>query len=194
METWRFPRIQRFSLTGVVTELEIESGPHPKVIFVQAHEETYRVKLAKPARKSLEHSLNVGDRINLEGEREYHRDNGQFRYKAYALNILESASSPASNLDTSLDTSSRPKASTVKQGKILVCQKSSCCQRGGKAVWQRLNELIQENGLEAQISLKATGCMGECKHGPALVIMPGKNRFTHVTPAQVPQLLAGLQP
>ncbi len=183
------PRIQRFSLTGRVTDLETADGPYPKVIFVSAQTETYRIKLSKLARKSLRQAPGLGDILRIEGEREYQREKARFRYKADLVQIL-SKHLPD---EPSLLPSPRNISSPVQLGKILICQKSNCCRRGGQAVWEHFEQLIQAQGLEEQILLKATGCLGECKRGPALVILPGKSRHTQVTPGQVPQLLASCQ-
>lgn len=48
---------------------------------------------------------------------------------------------------------------------IEVCVGSSCHLRGAYAVIKELQKSIAENGLEAQVELKACFCMGNCKDG-----------------------------
>ncbi|MDS3861185.1 (2Fe-2S) ferredoxin domain-containing protein [Thermosynechococcaceae cyanobacterium BACA0444] len=186
MATTKFPRIQPFSLTGVVTAFDEEKGPYPKVIYLKHNEEIYRIKLTKLARKSLQQPPGLEAIIQVSGEREYKPENNQFRYKAHDCQIV--AQPPEKIL--SLETGVSGEKGVSQPRKILICQKSNCCRRGGTVIWDELTQEIAAQGLEGQITLKAVGCIGECKRGPALVVMPSKSRFTHVTPSQVPQLLA----
>ncbi|MGA7936768.1 MAG: (2Fe-2S) ferredoxin domain-containing protein, partial [Kovacikia sp.] len=41
-----------------------------------------------------------------------------------------------------------------------------------------------------QVTIRGTGCMKDCKAGPNLVVMPGKCRYSRVTPQEIPELLA----
>lgn len=188
MATTKFPRIQPFSLTGVVTAIDEEKGPYPKAIYLIHNEEIFRIKLTKLARQSLEHLPGLADIVQVCGEREYKPDKDQFRYRAYTCHIL--AQSPQKS--PSSKAMIRPEKGVTQAGKILVCQKSNCCRRGGTLIWAELSQEIASQGLEGQITLKAVGCIGECNRGPALVVMPSKSRFTRVTPSQIPQIVAGL--
>ncbi|BDI17312.1 hypothetical protein ANSO36C_31140 [Nostoc cf. commune SO-36] len=71
---------------------------------------------------------------------------------------------------------------------ILVCQKSDCMKRGGKALCQALEAALSDRGLEDQVTIKGTGCMKNCKAGPNLV-MPDKTRHSRIQAAQVPALM-----
>ena len=61
----------------------------------------------------------------------------------------------------------------------MVCQKSDCMKRGGKAVCQALEAALSDRGLEDQVTIKGTGCMKNCKAGPNLV-MPDKTRYSRI--------------
>lgn len=178
------PRIQKFSLTGVITDLADDDGPYPKVIYLKTNDQIYPIKLTKLARKSLAQSPGLDMIVQVSGEREYKPDKDQFRYKAYECQVLAQPPLAAIKSEASLGQGAN------RAGKILVCQKSNCCRRGGKLVWDQLSQEIAAQGLEKQITLKAVGCIGECKQGPALVVMPSKSRFTQVKPSQIPQLIA----
>ncbi len=73
--------------------------------------------------------------------------------------------------------------------KIKVCQKSSCCKRGGDRVWQALADRLQAHDMADQVQLERTGCLGKCKQGPALMVLPEKHKYTAVRPHQVSKLL-----
>ncbi len=94
----------------------------------------------------------------------------------FDLEFFDSTTSENSTIlenNTALEngTTSEPK------GKILLCQKSSCWKRGGKAIYVKITEELQEQGLESSVTVKKTGCMGRCKSAPNLVVLPGKNRY-----------------
>lgn len=71
---------------------------------------------------------------------------------------------------------------------ILVCQKSDCMKRGGKAVCQALEAALSNRGLEDQVTIKGTGCMKKCKAGPNIV-MPDKTRYSRIPSTQVPAIM-----
>jgi NADH:ubiquinone oxidoreductase subunit E len=80
------------------------------------------------------------------------------------------------------------KTKPAKIQTILVCQKSDCMNRGGKALCQALESELINNGLEDSVTIKGTGCMKNCKAGPNLV-MPDKTRYSKIQATQVPALI-----
>ncbi|NEP36436.1 (2Fe-2S) ferredoxin domain-containing protein, partial [Moorena sp. SIO3B2] len=76
-----------------------------------------------------------------------------------------------------------------RKASILVCQKSSCRKRGGQAVCNAIASSLKDHGLEDQVKIKETGCLKQCKHGPNLVMMPDKARYSEVAPQQIPTLI-----
>lgn len=71
---------------------------------------------------------------------------------------------------------------------ILVCQKSDCCKRGANRLMQALQAELDDRGLTDHVKIRGTGCMKQCKSGPALV-MPDKSRYTRIRPEQVAGLI-----
>lgn len=53
---------------------------------------------------------------------------------------------------------------------ITVCVGSSCHLKGSNRVIERLEKLIEENGLENRVVLKASFCMGNCTKGVSATI------------------------
>ncbi|MGK7948745.1 MAG: (2Fe-2S) ferredoxin domain-containing protein [Xenococcaceae cyanobacterium] len=92
---------------------------------------------------------------------------------------LEFFKSTTSENSTILENNTALENSTTSEpkGKILLCKKSSCWKRGGKAIYEKITEELQEQGLDDSITVKKTGCMGRCKSAPNLVVLPGKNRY-----------------
>ena len=51
-----------------------------------------------------------------------------------------------------------------------VCVGSSCHLKGSYDVIQTLKRLIEENGLEGKVELKASFCLGDCSNGVSMKI------------------------
>jgi NADH:ubiquinone oxidoreductase subunit E len=49
--------------------------------------------------------------------------------------------------------------------KITVCIGSSCHLKGSRQVVEQLKELITAHGLEEDVELSVTFCMGKCEQG-----------------------------
>ncbi|NJM88872.1 MAG: (2Fe-2S) ferredoxin domain-containing protein [Hydrococcus sp. RU_2_2] len=81
---------------------------------------------------------------------------------------------------------SKSKCSAIQ---IKICQKSSCRKRGSKAVCKALTTSLKQAGLKKKVTLQETGCMGKCKSGPHLAVLPDKTRYTQVHPKQVADII-----
>lgn len=89
---------------------------------------------------------------------------------------------------------SAPRADQIT---VQICQKKNCCKRGGDQLWQAFEQKASGQPSDVPIKdatqtfkLKATGCLGGCKHGPNLRIMPANVKYYHVQPADISGLLA----
>lgn len=157
-----------FSLEGTVAEVFYKKGL-PKVVILKTATGTVWIKLEKSLRRELAQPPKVGDRLRLEGTISDKYDGWVKQYKASHLEFVATAQPPA--------------AKRSQFCKVLICQKSSCCRRGAKELWQELE------AQQLPIALKATGCMGECKRGPAVVILPHKKRLTRANAQQIRELV-----
>lgn len=54
--------------------------------------------------------------------------------------------------------------------KITVCIGSSCHLKGSRQVVERLQELIEQNGLGDKVDLAGTFCLGNCQAGVCVKI------------------------
>ncbi len=54
--------------------------------------------------------------------------------------------------------------------KITVCIGSSCHLKGSRQIVERLQELIAKNGLQDQVELAGTFCMGNCQNGVSVML------------------------
>ncbi|WP_299043759.1 hypothetical protein [uncultured Thermosynechococcus sp.] len=161
-----------FSLEGTVEEVFYKKGL-PKVVILKTATGRVWIKLEKSLRRELAQPPKVGDRLRLEGTLSDQYDGWVKQHKASHLEFL--ATAPASV------------AKSARLCRVLICQKSSCCRRGAKELWQELA------AQRLPIVLKATGCMGECKRGPAVVVLPHKKRLTPANAQQIRELVCSTE-
>lgn len=177
-------QVSPFSLEGRFLSFEIEDGFKIKRLNLATAEGEYCIKLSKEARASVRGVLTPGDWLTIMGEKCTNLETDEVKYKAYLIK----QTSPAQGIAPSTSVpATQPKAKP--QATILVCQKSDCMKRGGKAVCQALQAELRDRGLQDQVTVKMTGCMKQCKQAPNLVVMPEKTRYSKIQAADVPALL-----
>lgn len=64
--------------------------------------------------------------------------------------------------------------------KICVCSGASCISSGSEAVVKKLQEEIIARGLENEVEVIPTGCMGPCNQGPLVKFLPGYNMYQKI--------------
>lgn len=64
---------------------------------------------------------------------------------------------------------------------LLICLGAGCVSSGSELIKKRLEEKIKEKGLEAEIRIIGTGCMGPCERGPVMMIYPEGVFYQRVT-------------
>lgn len=177
-------QVSSFSLEGRFLGFELEDGFKIKRLNLATAEGEYGIKLSKEARASVRGVLTPGDWLTIVGEKKTNLETDEVKYKAYRIE----QTSPAQKVASSV-TVPTPQPQVKPQATILVCQKSDCMKRGGKAVCQALQAELRDRGLQDQVTVKMTGCMKQCKEAPNLVVMPGKTRYSRIQSADVPALL-----
>ena len=69
--------------------------------------------------------------------------------------------------------------------RLLCCASTPCLSSGGTAVQEALLTAVAEQGLDAEVEVVATGCMGPCSRGPVVTVQNGEEKATvyeNVTP------------
>lgn len=174
-----------FVVQGRLLEVFGKSPLKPKYLRLATSEGEQLLKLSKELRPLiLEDQVTVGSWISVSGKETYKPDKGTRKRKIYAIKSDSTGPVPCG------EQPAPKKEKKAKKEVILVCQKSSCCKRGGKAVYQAAMEAVQEKKLSDRVQVKATGCMGKCKKGPCLVVQADKSRHLGIKPEQVPELIA----
>jgi len=172
-----------FTLEGRFLGFGIEDGYKIKRLRLMTAAGEYELKLTKEARASVGKILTAGDWLQAWGEKTTHPDIHTTKLKIYKISVA----APRQTGTESAPTLSKVTSSSTTS--ILICQKSDCIKRGSKAVCAALEATLGDRGLTNQVTIRATGCMKNCKAGANLVVMPDKIRYSHITPSDVPELV-----
>ncbi|BAU63713.1 iron-sulfur cluster-binding protein like protein [Stanieria sp. NIES-3757] len=186
--------VSEFDLVGQLVDIIIKPDNRVKYLKLATDRREYWIKVSKQVGYNLSQRLKLGCKIQIQGEYKQSWKNGKVKYKAQAVTLVDrreqensiQSQSAVANLNQfkeQVTSSSKPMA------KVLVCKKSTCWDRGGKAVCELLEEGIRDRGLTDQVQIKTTGCLKQCKKGPNLVMMPDKTCYSKVQPKQVPLLI-----
>jgi (2Fe-2S) ferredoxin len=160
----------RFLTYGVTRTFKVKG-----IYLTTAQGEVY-IKLPKSLRYTSMKILESGAWVCVMGHQKI--KNGKRKLKALSI----ARTSPCIDEGTM----SKPKCSVSR---INICQKSGCRKRGSKAVCKALTKRLKQAGLQKKVMLQETGCMGRCKSGPNISVLPAKVRYTQVHPKQVAGIL-----
>ena len=72
---------------------------------------------------------------------------------------------------------------------VLVCGGAGCLSSGCHAVQDALKQELTKRGLDKEINIVVTGCMGPCDLGPVLLVHPDGTFYQRVTALDVPALV-----
>lgn len=170
-----------FVVEGQFLGFILEDGYKIKFLRLSTPAGEQVIKLSKEARVSIGKVLVPGEWVRIEGYQNNEKK-GYSKLKAYQIQPIQAF----------YGQSVEPTAPKPSPATILVCQKSDCCKRGGRAVTEALQTALEEYGLGDRVVIKGTGCMKRCKAGPNIV-MPDKSRHTQVTPRLACELVSRLQ-
>ncbi|MTJ09245.1 MULTISPECIES: (2Fe-2S) ferredoxin domain-containing protein [unclassified Anabaena] len=168
--------VTEFCFEGRFLDFVIKDGYKLKGLLLGTADGEFYVKLAKHLRSVFDLRLPQGTWLQVVGTKQYNAKKDQVTLIAERIMAARS--------DLGKVEAKKPAKTQV----ILVCQKSDCMKRGGKALCQTLESELKNSGLEDNVIIKGTGCMKNCKAGPNLV-MPDKTRYSKIKSVQVPTLV-----
>lgn len=70
---------------------------------------------------------------------------------------------------------------------ITVCIGSSCHLKGSREIIEKLQQLLHEKGLEKEVELRGSFCMGECVNGVCVKI---EEELFSLSPLEVDQFFS----
>ena len=68
---------------------------------------------------------------------------------------------------------------------VQVCQKKNCCKKGGDDLWKAFETV----SAERKFKLESIGCLGGCKRGPNIRLLPDNVKYRHVQLAEIDGIL-----
>jgi (2Fe-2S) ferredoxin len=79
---------------------------------------------------------------------------------------------------------------------IVVCTnikeegKAACGRRDSTFLFDALKAAVHERGLKGIVRVSRSGCLGQCEHGPNMMVYPDGTWHSHVTAEDLPALIA----
>ena len=73
---------------------------------------------------------------------------------------------------------------------ILVCTGSGCSSSNSPKILEACENELQAQGMSQEAKVIKTGCFGLCAMGPVVLIYPEGAFYTHVSPADVPEIVS----
>ncbi|TYQ31628.1 (2Fe-2S) ferredoxin domain-containing protein [Pseudanabaena sp. UWO310] len=187
-------QIADFQVMAQFLGVILKDGYRVKYLRVAIASQEYWVKLPKELSQNFDPHLSVGSWLEIIGTQKIDRKKGILKLEASSYSRAGAPNAlvnQAVNVSPNASPNDSPKVvkSKVNKACILICQKSDCWQRGGKEVYQQLEQELRDRGLENHVQIQKTGCQKQCKQAPNLVVMPNKERHSFVKPSQVNGLL-----
>ena len=78
---------------------------------------------------------------------------------------------------------------SLKRIDLLICCGSGCVSAGALKIKERFHTVLTEKGLQTEVNIIETGCMGPCDYGPVMVIYPEGIFYKTVTPEDVDEIV-----
>jgi NADH:ubiquinone oxidoreductase subunit E len=181
MSIYTNSQVTEFCFEGRFLDFVIKDGYKLKGLVLWTSEGECYIKLAKHLRSAFDLRLPPGTWLQVVGTKQYNAKKDQVTL--VAERVMAASADMGTVVEQNLAKTKPDKVQT-----ILVCQKSDCMKRGGKALCQALESELTNHGLENSVAIKGTGCMKNCKAGPNLV-MPDKTRYSKVKAEQVADLI-----
>lgn len=171
--------VSDFSLNAQLLGFVFKGSGQVKSLRVATDKGVWVIKVAKELREDLP-TLHPGDWLRLRGEKMVDLKKGKIKLKAWE--VMSISGDDRGEI-------APPKTKKAPVGKVLICQKSSCCKRGAKAVLNAIETHIDSLQLGDRIRVQKTGCLKGCKRGPNLVVVPERTRYEKVTPTEAKALV-----
>jgi NADP-reducing hydrogenase subunit HndC len=73
---------------------------------------------------------------------------------------------------------------------MLVCGGTGCHASAGEMLFESLKKEVQENNLQDEVQVIATGCFGFCEKGPIVKVIPDNTFYVQVEPKDAKELIA----
>ncbi|MCG3175661.1 MAG: Ferredoxin, 2Fe-2S [Candidatus Omnitrophica bacterium] len=79
---------------------------------------------------------------------------------------------------------------------LFVCEhareEGDFCGAPGVAVRETLKQAVKDAGLAGRVRVSRSGCLDVCAKGPNVLLYPDGVLYSHVTPSDIPTIVAAL--
>ena len=191
-----------FHLVGTVSKFVLKKKGKVKSFELKTPKGNFYFKIPHKLHKRLNCQLYPNVKLEVQGKVDICPKKAKIKLELEQIKVLSTSPSPPpfdleffnnTTLEnsTTLDNNTTLENGTTSEpkGKILLCKKSSCWKRGGKAIYDKITEELREQGLDNSITVKKTSCMGRCKSAPNLVVLPDKARYKCFNQEEVNSLI-----
>ncbi|MGC1309872.1 MAG: (2Fe-2S) ferredoxin domain-containing protein [Phormidesmis sp.] len=179
----------------------IESGKGKlKAIQIATEAGEQVVFLPKPLRAIAQQELTPGDAVRVwteVGTKGLNAKKGKKSAKRKAkppkLSALQIVPlSPKATIQVAIETP--PPKQKSKKAKSLVtvqlCQKKNCCRKGGSELWRAFETASKATAENHKpFKLEPVGCLGGCKQGPNIRLLPANVKYRHVQTEDIDGIL-----
>jgi (2Fe-2S) ferredoxin len=74
---------------------------------------------------------------------------------------------------------------------VLICKGGDCKKRGSKDLRKAFKDELRAAGLNREVRVDNTSCLGLCKHGPNAVVYPDGTWYLGLDERDVPKVVEG---
>ncbi len=162
----------------------------PRAIKLRWVNQEVVVKIAKYIRDDQTLSDWIpGMQVQVWGTQRFCEKRSQLKFKAHRLAPWYAPQEPAATPSAPLAAAKSAKPATTPPIVLKICTESDCMKRGGRELCKILDREVHHGSQTQPITVKGTGCMGKCKTGPHLVVMPEKVTYSQVKSQDIPDIL-----
>ena len=180
-----------FGLVGEFLGFVITKYSHPRAIKLRWLDQEIVVKLAKDLRDDYELNRWIpGMQVQVWGTQRLSQKRSQVKFKAHRIlsfktDFEEALVPSAAMLRLASPVLSEPLISGVAPPKpivLKVCTKSDCRVRGSQELCTILKNEITKGSWDQPVTIREIGCIGKCKSGPHLIVLPEKVTYSNLKP------------
>ncbi len=168
----KFLNISEFKLEGEFLGFAGASPDKCKSLRLKIASSEIKILLPRDLRMSVGLWLSPGYKIGVCGVTQLNLQTSKLKLKAYNITLIYRVFNKENLVKQALPT----------KPKILVCQGSSCREKGGQGFLSKLEQNLCVRGLQGKVTVERSGCLRNCGKGPFCVVKMGKNKYSRVNP------------